>query len=75
MSLPTQTCQLCGMVEVVRQDGRGFPPDIAKRRLKRRCNESGCTSQPTYLVGMSLRPAVGAQSGAILASVPTEEPE
>lgn len=29
MSETTQTCRLCGRVEIVKQDG--FPPDIAKR--------------------------------------------
>lgn len=53
MSQPTQTCQLCGQVEVVTPDGRGFPPDIAKRRLKNRCQAQGCPSQPTYLAGIS----------------------
>ena len=32
---PTYTCGECGRVVVVRRDGRGFPPDIAKRRLVR----------------------------------------
>lgn len=53
MSQPTQTCRLCGAVEVVRPDGRGFPPDIAKRRLKRRCKANGCPSEPTYRAGLS----------------------
>lgn len=30
---PTQTCKLCGRAEYVIPDGRGFPPDIAKRKL------------------------------------------
>lgn len=53
MTEPTQTCQECGRVEVVRPDGRGFPPDIAKRRLKKRCVAAGCPSDPRYLAGMS----------------------
>ena len=53
MSEPTQTCELCGLVEIVTPYGRGFPPDAAKRRLKRRCNANGCKSQPTYLAGIS----------------------
>ena len=52
MSEPTQTCELCGTVEVVTPYGRGFPPDAAKRRLKRRCNANGCPSKPTYLAGI-----------------------
>lgn len=55
---PTQTCQVCGDVEVVRPDGRGFPPDIAKRRLARRCKMKGHESEPRYLAGttFSTRP-------------------
>lgn len=53
MSEPTQTCQACGLVEVVRPDGRGFPPDIAKRRLAKRCAALGHASVPTYRAGMS----------------------
>lgn len=53
MSQPTQTCTLCGRVEIVRPDGRGFPPDIAKRRLKKACNAGGCPSKPRYRVGLS----------------------
>lgn len=53
VSAPTQTCRLCGRVEVVRQDGRGFPPDIAKRRLKKACSEAGCPSEPQYLAGFA----------------------
>lgn len=53
MSSPTQTCQKCGLVEVVRADGRGFPPDIAKRRLAKRCWAAGCASDPRYLAGIT----------------------
>jgi hypothetical protein len=52
MSGPTQTCQACGRVETVRQDGRGFPPDIAKRRLRKRCKEAGCACDPQYRAGV-----------------------
>lgn len=56
---PTQTCTTCGDVEIVRQDGRGFPPDIARRRLERRCKSKGHTCQPQYRAGVSItrRPA------------------
>lgn len=54
MSEPTQTCELCGNVEVVVPDGRGFPPDIAKRKLAKRCALAGCPSKPRYLAGMSI---------------------
>lgn len=52
MTQPTQTCELCGDVEIVRPDGRGFPPDIAKRKLKKRCNAAGCPSKPRYMAGI-----------------------
>ena len=51
-SVPTQTCTLCGNVEVVRVTGRGFPPDAAARRLARRCNANGCPSIPQYWAGV-----------------------
>ena len=53
MSAPTQTCSLCGRVEVVRPDGRGFPPDIAKRRLAKTCKANGCPSKPEYRAGFT----------------------
>jgi hypothetical protein len=52
MPEPTQTCVLCGNVEVVRPDGRGFPPDIAKRKLRKRCAEKDCPCLPMYLAGI-----------------------
>lgn len=51
MNQPTQTCTLCGAVEIVTPDGRGFPPDIAKRRLAKRCRDAGHKSKPVYLAG------------------------
>ena len=64
MSEPTQTCELCGRAETVRPDGRGFPPDIAKRKLKRWCNAQGCPSQPVYRPGFSFGPrARGMEAG------------
>lgn len=53
MSEPTQTCETCGDVEVVRQQGRAFPPDAAKRRLAKRCEVRGHKSKPTYRAGVS----------------------
>lgn len=50
---PTQTCTVCGAVEIVRSDGRGFPPDIAKRRLAKRCKAAGHNCEPQYLCGIS----------------------
>lgn len=60
MSEPTQTCELCGRVEVVRPDGRGFPPDIAKRKLRKACNANDCPSAPRYLAGVTFGPRPGA---------------
>lgn len=56
MSAPTQTCTVCGDVEVVRPDGRGFPPDIAKRKLVKRWRANGHTCQPRYLAGVLVGP-------------------
>ena len=46
--MPDQNCKICGRNEPVVPDGRGFPPDIAKRKLKKRCNANGCKSDPQY---------------------------
>lgn len=54
MSQPTQTCQACGAVENVNWFDRGFPPDVAKRRLAKRCTAAGHTSEPQYLVGFAV---------------------
>ena len=51
---PSQTCQTCGDSEVVRPDGRGFPPDIAKRRLAKRCATKGHRCAPVYRAGLAL---------------------
>jgi hypothetical protein len=53
MSQPTQTCALCGRSVVVVPDGRGFPPDIAERKLVRACKAAGCKCQPQYLAGLA----------------------
>ncbi len=55
MSQPTQTCTLCGNVEVVTPDGRGFPPGIAKRKLIKRCRAQGCRCEPVYRAGVVIR--------------------
>jgi hypothetical protein len=44
---------VCGAIEIVHPDGRGFPPDIAKKRLAKRCKESGHISKPTYRAGFN----------------------
>ena len=48
MSEPTQTCRVCGVSVAVRPDGRGFPPDIAKRKLAKYCAARGHKSDPVY---------------------------
>lgn len=53
MSEPIQTCRNCGRVQVVTPDGRGHPPDIARRKLTRACNADGCACDPRYTAGMS----------------------
>jgi len=30
MAQPLQRCEVCGDIEIVKPDGRGFPPDIAR---------------------------------------------
>lgn len=50
---PVQTCQVCGDREVAVLDGRGgFPPDVAKRRLAKRCANKGHLCQPQYTAGI-----------------------
>jgi hypothetical protein len=56
MTDPTQTCQICGRVVTVTPDGRGFPPDIAKRKLAKLCREDGHKSDPRYRAGLYLVP-------------------
>jgi len=46
--MPQQTCTTCGDKEEVKTDGRGFPPDIAKRKLVKRCKAKGHESTPQY---------------------------
>ena len=56
MTMPTQTCQLCGRAVIVTPDGRGFPPDIAERRLRKLCKPNGCPSSPKYRAGLKIGP-------------------
>ena len=39
MSSPIVFCNVCKHVMAVVQDGRGFPPDIAKRKLAKQCKD------------------------------------
>jgi hypothetical protein len=32
--------------------GRGFPPDVAKRKLAKRCKAEGCPCDPVYMAGI-----------------------
>ena len=52
MSEPTQTCRFCGVSVAVRPDGRGFPPDIAKRKLAKSCEARGHKADPVYRAGI-----------------------
>jgi hypothetical protein len=52
MSQPTQRCALCGRSMVVHPDGRGFPPDITKRKLRKACKADGCPCEPQYRAGI-----------------------
>lgn len=54
MSEPTVTCALCGRSRVVVPDGRGFPPDIAKRKLRKDCQANGCSCDPQYWAGVTI---------------------
>lgn len=51
MSEPTVTCALCGRSQAVVPSGRGFPPDTAKRKLRKICQAGGCSSDPQYRAG------------------------
>ncbi len=41
---------------VVKPDGRGFPPDITKRKLVRACKAAGCECDPKYRAGLTIGP-------------------
>lgn len=53
MTAPMQRCQVCGDCEVAQPDGRGFPPEIAKNRLAKRCASKGHQCEPQYSVGIA----------------------
>lgn len=52
MSDPTMSCDLCRRRVPVVATGRGFPPDSARRKLKRLCAANGCTCSPSYRAGV-----------------------
>lgn len=58
---PRQTCTLCGSSVTVVRDGRGFPPVIAARKLKKICEGKGCRSDPQYTAGLVLGPRPSGQ--------------
>lgn len=59
---PTITCTLCGRQLIVTLDGRGFPPDIARRKLRKICKANDCACDPVYRAGIRLRgPITGQQ--------------
>jgi hypothetical protein len=60
-SEPTVTCDACGDRQTVVPDGRGFPPDIAKNKLRKRCRAKGCAGEPQYRAGIS--PGLARQIG------------
>jgi hypothetical protein len=53
MTIPVQRCELCGRTQQVLPDGRGFPPDIAKRKLVKVCKANDCPSSPRYTAGFN----------------------
>jgi hypothetical protein len=42
-------------------DGRGFPPDIAKRKLRKLCASNGCSCDPVYRAGIIIGPRPAGQ--------------
>ena len=73
---PTMTCTVCRATEVVHPDGRGYPPDIARRRLIKRCKSAGHVCDPVYqagfIVGTSDKYAFRQARGA--ATLPVDSP-
>jgi hypothetical protein len=56
MTQPTQACRLCGRSLVVQPDGRGFPPAITERKLRKQCQAAGCPCEPRYQAGITFGP-------------------
>lgn len=54
MSAPQQKCTVCGRIEVVTPDGRGYPPDIAARKLAKLCKADGHKATIEYTAGWHL---------------------
>jgi hypothetical protein len=49
---PMVTCDQCGDHAVVVPSGRGFPPDIARNKLRKACRAKGCEGEPQYRAGV-----------------------
>jgi hypothetical protein len=61
---PRQTCTACGRSIIVEQTGRGFPPDVAKRKLQKACKANGCPCTPVYTAGLLIGPRPSGQAVA-----------
>jgi len=59
---PTVTCDTCGRRAVVEPTGRGFPPDVAKNKLRKACRNSGCNGEPQYRAGFLIGPRASGQT-------------
>jgi hypothetical protein len=51
---PTVTCDKCGRRAVVQPYVRGFPPDVARNKLRKACRSAGCDGEPQYRAGVQL---------------------
>lgn len=51
---PVVYCRDCNAVRKVDPYVRGFPPDVAKAKLRRSCREHGCKGEPEYIAGVRL---------------------
>lgn len=58
---PHQACTFCGNFVVVEPTTRGFPPNVAKRKLRKLCRYMGHESQPQYTAGVQFRGPVTGQ--------------
>lgn len=63
MSEPTVTCAVCGRRVTVEPAGRGFPPDVAKRKLAKICEGAGHEPDLQYRAGFSIGRAGPQESG------------
>jgi len=62
VSQPSVICAECGQGVTVTPDGRGFPPDIARRKLAKLCRAAGHEPDLRYYAGFSYGPAPRGQS-------------